>query len=67
MFSNYLSSINGIELYPIISLIIFFTVFCGLLIWTFKADKTYLNKMRYLPLDKSDENKINPENKNGNK
>ena len=64
MFSNYLSSIDGIEIYPVISLLIFFTIFCGLIIWTIKADKNYLNKMRYLPLDNHEEIKINTEIEN---
>lgn len=53
MFSNYLSSIEGIEIYPIISLIIFFTFFIGLCYWVIRVDKTYITKMENLPLEQN--------------
>ncbi len=49
---NYMDSIDGIEIYPIISLIIFFTFFVGLFYWVFTAKKAYINKMSDIPLDK---------------
>lgn len=55
MFSNYLSSIEGVSVFPIISLLVFFFVFVSLVVWVFKADKSYIDKMKNLPLD---ENKI---------
>lgn len=54
MFSNYLSSIKDIEIFPIIALILFFGIFVGLIIWVFKMDKNYINKMRNLPLEEND-------------
>jgi len=51
MFKHYFEQIEGIEIYPIISLIIFLTFFIGLLIWVFKVDKKYIKKMKELPLD----------------
>ena len=55
MFSNYLSSIEGVSIFPIISLIIFFSIFMTVLIWVIKKDKIYMNEMANIPLE---ENKI---------
>ena len=52
MFKDYLQSIEGVEVYAIISMIIFITFFIGILIWLFKVDKQYIKKMRELPLEK---------------
>ncbi len=48
---NHLESITGIEIYPIISLSIFFTFFMLLFWWVFTAKKEYINKVSDLPLD----------------
>ena len=50
MASNYLSSIKGIEIFPIISLILFFTVFVIAAIWVIRLKKDYLQSMSELPL-----------------
>ncbi len=46
-----MDSIAGIEIYPIISLIIFFTFFMGLFWWVFTAKKKHIDEMRNIPLD----------------
>ena len=46
-----LSSIEGISIYGIISISIFFGFFTGMLLWAFALKKTYLTKMSDLPLD----------------
>lgn len=51
MFSNYLSSIEGVSVYAIISLIIFVAFFIGVTIWVINADKNYLTHMENLPLE----------------
>ncbi len=53
---NYVDSIDGIEIYPIISLLIFFTFFVGLFYWVFTAKKAYIKKMSNIPLDNQHEN-----------
>lgn len=50
-FINYLKTIAGVEIYPLISLIVFFCFFVGLGIWVLNANKNYLKKMESLPLD----------------
>lgn len=46
---QYLETIEGVELYPIISLLIFFTFFVVLFWWVFTAKKDYINKVSNLP------------------
>jgi hypothetical protein len=57
MFSNYLSTIEGIGIFPLISLLIFISFFTAVLIWIFKADKNYIKKMEELPLDSNNNSK----------
>ena len=54
---NYMDSIEGIEIYPIISLLIFFSFFVVLFFWVFTAKKEYLSKMSNIPLEHQNENK----------
>jgi cytochrome c oxidase cbb3-type subunit 3 len=51
-FINYLKSIAGIEIYPMISLIIFLLFFIALTVYAIKADKGHINEMKNIPLDK---------------
>ncbi len=51
MFKHYFERIENIEIWPVISLIIFFLFFTGLLIYIFKIDKNFINKMKNLPLE----------------
>ncbi|HRN42367.1 MAG: CcoQ/FixQ family Cbb3-type cytochrome c oxidase assembly chaperone [Flavobacteriales bacterium] len=46
-----MDTISGIEIFPIISLIIFFTFFMGLLLWVSKSSKTYINHVENLPFE----------------
>jgi len=48
---NHMESITGIEIYPLISLLIFFTFFVILFWWVFTAKKDYITKVSKLPLD----------------
>ena len=57
MYKEVLQSIEGVGIYPVISMIVFVIFFTAVLIRYFKADKKYLNKMSNLPLD-DDENLI---------
>jgi len=44
-------SMNGVGLYGVISISLFFIFFTGMLIWALLQKKSYLNKMSALPLD----------------
>ena len=50
-FSHYLSSIENVSIYPIITLILFFAVFVGAVIWIFTRDKEYITKLENIPLE----------------
>ncbi|MCC6251723.1 MAG: CcoQ/FixQ family Cbb3-type cytochrome c oxidase assembly chaperone [Bacteroidia bacterium] len=57
-FRNYLESITGIEIYPLISLIIFVAFFIILLYYVFKADRSYIKHLEELPFDKEQKSNI---------
>jgi len=59
MYKELLQSIEGISLYPIISLIAFVLFFAIILIWMFKVDKNYIKKMENLPFENEEENNFN--------
>lgn len=46
-----METISGVELYPIISLLIFFFFFVGLGIWVFSYKKEKIQEMSNIPLD----------------
>ncbi|PKH50716.1 CcoQ/FixQ family Cbb3-type cytochrome c oxidase assembly chaperone [Tenacibaculum sp. Bg11-29] len=48
---NHMESIAGIEIYPLISLTIFFTFFMVLFWWVFTAKKEYISRVSNLPLN----------------
>jgi cbb3-type cytochrome oxidase subunit 3 len=59
-----INGINGVGLYGVISICIFFGFFTGMLIWAFVQKKKYLNHMAELPLadgEKKSTDKTNPE------
>ncbi|MCU0398398.1 MAG: cytochrome C oxidase Cbb3 [Cyclobacteriaceae bacterium] len=56
MYRNILQSIDNVQIWPIISLSIFFIFFIVLLWWVFTADKGFIKKMENLPLnDRNDD------------
>ncbi|MBB4803285.1 cbb3-type cytochrome oxidase subunit 3 [Flavobacterium nitrogenifigens] len=46
-----METISGVELYPIISLLIFFFFFVGLGVWVFSYKKDKIQEMSNIPLD----------------
>ncbi|TND08281.1 MAG: hypothetical protein FD123_2423 [Bacteroidetes bacterium] len=54
-FVHYLEKIAGVEIYPLLSLAVFFIFFILLLWWAFRADKRYIEYMRRIPLDSSND------------
>jgi hypothetical protein len=51
MFKHYFELIHNIEIWPIISLIIFFVFFTVTIFWVLFLDKKYIEKMKSLPFD----------------
>lgn len=46
-----LENIDGVAIYPIISLLIFFTFFVALYWWVFTTKKEHINEMSHMPLE----------------
>ncbi len=51
MFKHYFEQIHNVEVWPIISLSIFFIFFVSLLIWVVRTDKNYIKAMSNLPME----------------
>ncbi len=62
-FSRYFEGIENIEIWPIISLIIFTVFFIVLLYGVFKMDKKYIKKMENMPFDKNNGSDTSLDNK----
>lgn len=56
-----LEGIDGVEIYPIISLLLFFTVFITMLVFVMKLPKKNIDEISQLPLDKQNNKEINNE------
>lgn len=54
MYTDILRSIEGIGIFPVISLLVFVTVFSAVLIWAIRADTTRLATLARLPLEGDD-------------
>ncbi len=48
---HHMSTIDGIEVYPLISLGIFVLFFTLLAIWVIKADREHIDEMKQMPLE----------------
>jgi hypothetical protein len=53
MSAEVLRAIQGIEIFPVISLLVFVVVFSVVLIWTSRLDRRRLDRFARLPLDAS--------------
>ncbi len=51
-----MDTIMGIELFPMIALLIFFVFFLGLILWVFTYKKEAINELSMLPLQNDEEN-----------
>jgi cytochrome c oxidase cbb3-type subunit 4 len=51
MYKEILQAIAGVEIFPVISLLLFVTVFGTVLFWTFRVDRTRLSEFSQMPLD----------------
>ncbi|GGW66603.1 MULTISPECIES: CcoQ/FixQ family Cbb3-type cytochrome c oxidase assembly chaperone [Winogradskyella] len=55
---GHLESITGIEIYPLISLLIFFIFFVVLFYWVITAKKDYITTVSNIPLDNQNDTTI---------
>ncbi len=66
MFKHYFEGIQNVEIYPIISLIIFFTFFLLMIIWLIKVNQGYIDKMKNMPLESDEELDLKSKNEQEN-
>jgi len=53
---HHVDTISGVEIYPIISLLLFFIVFITMLIYVYKIPKKSIEEISNLPLDNDSKN-----------
>lgn len=58
-----METIAGIEIYPIISLLIFFFFFLGLYFWVFSYKKEAINELSRIPLEDQDSSTLTQDEK----
>jgi len=51
-----LENIDGVEIYPIISLLIFFIFFVGLFFWVITMKKSHIEEVSNIPLENDQNN-----------
>lgn len=51
MYKDVLSRIEGVDLFPLISLVIFFTFFVLLIAWVIRLNRGYIDTMANMPLE----------------
>jgi len=55
MFRAIFSGASGMGIYPVISLILFMTIFITVLVWMLTIKRPYIKHMSELPLDNTNE------------
>lgn len=53
---HHLESMSGVEIYPIISLVLFFAVFISMILIVWKMPKNNIEELSNLPLDNQTNN-----------
>ncbi|MFN2372723.1 MAG: cbb3-type cytochrome c oxidase subunit 3 [Cyclonatronaceae bacterium] len=54
MYKDVLSRMEGIDLFPLIALVIFFTFFVLLIVWVIRLNRSYVDSMANMPLDEEE-------------
>ena len=50
-FINYIEKVSGVDILGLLSLLVFFLFFIGMLVWVFKTKKKDFNEVSHIPLD----------------
>jgi cytochrome c oxidase cbb3-type subunit IV len=58
MYKNVLQSIENVQIWPVISFVIFFVFFLCLLLWVFTTDKKFIDEMKAMPIDEKDSSNL---------
>lgn len=61
MFQHYFELVDGVQIYPVFSLLVFVIFFSIAIFRFFKADKSYLSEMEKIPLSEVSNSKSNIE------
>jgi len=64
MYKEVLQNIDNIAIWPMISFVIFFLFFLGLLWWTFSVDKKFIARMSNMPLEDGPQSQTSSDSKN---
>ncbi len=59
---HYMLSIHDVELYPLISFVLFFSMFSMVLIYVIVARKSHMNMMANLPFEEQPDQMMNQSN-----
>lgn len=59
-FINYLQSISGIGIYPLISLLLFFVFFSAVAWYIFRVDNAYIERSKRIPVNEEETNESGP-------
>ena len=51
MYKSVLQSIEGIAIYPIFTLLLFFSFFVAMVVWVIRMDKKKINLLSQLPFE----------------
>lgn len=63
-FIDYLTSITGVGIFPLISLLVFFLFFVLLSVYLVRADKSRMNYLASLPVETEQDQTEQPNNRN---
>jgi len=59
MYKEVLQGIENVAVWPVISFVIFFSFFIGLVWWASTVDRKYISEMQQLPLDEEQTHELN--------
>ena len=54
MYKAVLENIAGVEIWPVIAIVIFMAIFIGVSIWAIRLDKQSVKKMAFIPLEETE-------------
>lgn len=63
MYKNVLQSIDHIAIWPVISFVIFFAFFIGLLVYVMMEDKNFIHYMKSMPIEDQESNHVSTTSK----
>jgi cytochrome c oxidase cbb3-type subunit IV len=58
MYKDVLTRMEGVDLFPLIALVIFFTFFVLLITWVVRLKRSYVDSMSNMPLDEEEPTRI---------